>query len=423
MKTEEKNRHLHAKVFVSVLVLFALILSLFSCGINTDFVSTRLDELGVPKYDTSKLKGVEMVYRDYYVENLPDVSELTEKTADIYFEKYHSVIDTSDKSAVTDALIYSYIEVIGDKYSVYRTAEEYKEYNSDMSGSFFGIGVSILRDRDENTITITEIFEGGGAYEAGLLAGDIITKVNGNNVSDIGYDAAVDMIRGELNSHINITVLRGSEELTFSVIRKKVIEKTVTYSVNENNIGYIKISSFKSNTPSQFREAVDYMEKQKVSGIIYDLRSNPGGWLESVVDMLSYIAPTGSKIVSFTNDYANPRKDNHINSVSLPSVVICNGHTASAGELFTAAMRDFGELGYFDVTIVGEKTFGKGIMQNTYQFTDDSAITLTVAYYNPPLGKNYNGEGIHPDVPVELGESGDGQLDAAYIEISKLINK
>ena len=154
-------------------------------------------------------------------------------------------------------------------------------------------------------------------------------------------------------------------------------------------------------------------------GIVYDLRSNPGGLLVAVVNMLSYIAPDETTIVSFSNDYDKPKKDSDPHSLSLPSVIICNENTASAGELFTSAMRDFAkEFGYFDVTVVGAKTYGKGVMQSSYPIGDGSYLTLTVAYYNPPSGVNYDGEGITPDVEVSDDES---RLNTAYEEILKLI--
>ncbi len=421
-KSKRKNTLL-LKVSISVLIIIIAVFSLTSCGLDKEFVAGRIEECGVPEFDYSKLKGVEMVYRDYYVEELPDVETLTEKTSEIYFEKYHTTIDTADKVAVTDALIDSYIEVIGDRYSIYRSAEEYEDYGTDMSGSFYGIGVTVTYDSVSKTMTVTDVSEGGGAYDAGILVGDVVIKVGSENIADLEYDDAVNKIRGELNTRVEITVLRDGAELPLSVTRKKVVESSVTYSIDENKIGYVKISSFKSNTYAQFKEAIGYMQKNGAVGIVYDLRSNPGGWLTAVVDILSYIAPTGTEIVSFTNDYAPSKHDNNIHSLSLPSVVICNGSTASAGELFTAAMRDFADRGYFDVTIVGETTFGKGIMQSTYEFTDKSAITLTVAYYNPPSGVNYHGVGIVPDVAVSMTDNGDAQLDAAYDEILKLIIK
>jgi carboxyl-terminal processing protease len=216
--------------------------------------------------------------------------------------------------------------------------------------------------------------------------------------------------------------LRGDAELEFTITRKKVVEESVSYSIHENKIAYIKISSFKENTVKQFKDAIDDVVENGAVGIIYDLRSNPGGYLSTVVSMISMISPKGATIVSFSNDYGPPVKDSNHSSLELPTVVICNENTASAAELFTAAMRDFGDtFEYFDVTLVGTKTFGKGIMQSTYLFTDDSSITLTVAFYNPPSGINYDGIGITPDVIVTESESGVAQLEAAYNEISKMI--
>ena len=234
---------------------------------------------------------------------------------------------------------------------------------------------------------------------------------------------AVYTIRGEAGTTVDITLDRGGKEITVTATRKKVVEQSVLYSIDQNRIGYIKISAFNSNTPGQFDTAISYMLENGAVGIVYDLRSNPGGYLDAVVKMLSRIAPKGTTLVSFSNNYSSDYKDKTEASLSLPSVVICNGATASAGELFTAAMRDFDTLGYFDVTIVGEKTYGKGVMQNTYTFTDNSSITLTVAYYNSPSGENYDGIGISPDVEISNNDSqNDAQLNTAYIEINKLIN-
>lgn len=423
METNKQRKRTHLKIIAIASLIFILALALTSCdSAPSDFITSYLDDLGVPDFVNSKMKGIEVVYRDYYVEDLPEAKKLAEDTAALYFEHFHDKIDTTDKEAVTDALIYCYINVIGDDYSVYRNSKQHEEYNTDMSGSFYGIGVVVTHNYIDLTITVNEVYSGSGAEEAGIKPGDIIKKVNGVSVEEIGYDKAVNEIRGELNTRVNITVDRDGSELSFDVTRKKVVEQSVTYSLDENKIGYVKITSFKSNTFSQFKEAIQYLEDNDAVGIIYDLRSNPGGYLSSVVDVLSYLAPKNTTIVSFTHNYAKAQKDNNSHSLSLPSVVICNEATASAGELFTAAMRDFDEtLNLFEVTTVGQKTYGKGVMQNTYAFTDDSAITLTVAYYNPPCGINYDGIGIKPDVQVPESDAGDAQLDAAYLEITKLI--
>lgn len=416
------KRALAKRLFMLAALVLSLAVILTSCvgtPTRTEYAANYLSQYGVPDFDTSKFKVIERIYRDYYVEDIPEAEKMAEATAAVYFNSFHENIDTGDSVEVTKSLIYSYIEVVGDKYSYYRDAEEYENYDTDMSGTFYGIGVLVTYSYVDETMTVSEVYVGGGAYDAGIAAGDVIVAVDGARVSDIGYSAATNRIRGDENTTVSVTVLRGGEELTFTATRKKVVEESVTYSLDENGIGYIAITSFKENTYSQFAEAVDYMKQNGAVGMIYDLRSNPGGYLSAVVNSLAYISPRGTTIVSFSDNYDAPIKDTNSYSFELPSVVICNGSTASAGELFTAAMRDFDEVyGYFEVTTVGVTTYGKGIMQNTFSLGDGTTLTLTVAYYNPPSEKNYHGVGIEPDVVVE--DAGE-QLEAAYAEINKLI--
>ncbi len=436
--TEVKINPFKLLLIVSLLAVFTLLFS--SCGptdpiskeeiqanisnesnLERDYATAYLTSWGMPDFFNTKTQGIEIVYRDYYVKDLPSAYEMAKATAELFLEYFYDDIDKNDKDAVTDALIVCYVESVGDKYSVYRTKEEYDFYGDDMSGTFSGIGVSVIYSYIDLTMTVTEVMSGSGAEDAGIKAGDLIIAANGVPVTELGYLETISTIRGEEGTLVDVTVLRGDEEITFSVQRRKIVEESVNYSLGEDKIGYIEISSFKSNTVSQFKDAIDYMVDNGAVGMVYDLRANPGGYLSSVLDMLSYIAPKGTTLVSFTNNYAPSQLSNSEHVVALPTVVICDENTASAGELFTAAMRDFGKMDLFDVTVVGKTTYGKGVMQTSYGFTDGSAITLTVAYYNPPSGVNYDGIGITPDIIAELEEEGDSQLDAAMNEIKKLI--
>ena len=163
------------------------------------------------------------------------------------------------------------------------------------------------------------------------------------------------------------------------------------------------------------------MEANGARGIVYDLRNNTGGYLSSVLNALDYIAPKGTTLLSFSNDYKKDEVSKSAHTYLIPTVVLCNGMTASAAEIFVAGIRDIADMGHLDATIVGTKTFGKGIVQSTYTLFDGSTITMTVAYYMPPSGKNYHGEGITPDVTVEASETGDAQLDRAMAEIQALL--
>ena len=386
-----------------------------------DFVWQYLDEWDFPTFTASKLKSVETTFRVYFYKDVPDSDELAPTVALAFLEGYYDLVDLTDEGAVTDAIIDSYVTSLGDRYSVYRTKDEYKDYSSGMSGNYTGIGI-VVTQSDEGLIHINSVNEGGSAYEKGLKAGDLITSVDGIPVLERGYEDSINAISGEEGTTVTLTVDRDGESLTFTLTRRKLVESSVTYSL-ENGIGYIKISSFKSNTDEQFIAAVDYMEKNGVKAVIYDLRNNTGGYLSSVLNALDYVAPKGTTLASFSNDYDDDEVSRSSHSFLIPTVVICNEMTASAGELFTAGIRDLADMGYLDATLVGTKTFGKGIMQSTFTLSDGSTITMTVAYYMPPSGKNYHEVGITPDVVVERTKDGDVQLDAAYAAIESLLNR
>lgn len=420
-KVMKKMKSIPLKLFLLFAFLICLSLPLVSCT-AADYVADELDEYNVPAFNEKKFKAIERIYRDYFVTDLPEKEELARLTAQVYFDSYANEIDTGNRQDVTTALINAYIDVIGDRYSVYRSPEEYIEYDNNMSGAGHGIGVLVSRLEGVGML-VEEVYRDSGADRAGILAGDVIVAVGGESVAELGYEAAVEKVKGEADTEVEITLLREESLITLSVLRGPFEIKSVTYSLDENKIGYVKISSFKDNTYDQFKEAISCFEENGAVGIIYDLRGNLGGYLSSVVKILSHIAPSGTEIVSFSNNYANPKKDNDSHSMTLPSVVLCDERTASAAELFTAAIRDFCDFGYFEALTVGERTFGKGIMQSTFKMSDGSTITLTVAYYNSPSGENYHGVGILPDIVVgdEEGDV-DVQLARAYTEINNLVN-
>ena len=386
-----------------------------------NFVWQYLDEWNFPEFTSSKLKSVEVTFKTYFYKEIPEASELSKTVALAFLESYYDLIDLTDKTAVTDAIIDSYVSSLGDRYSVYRTKSEYNDYSSGMSGKYTGIGI-VVTESDDGLILINSVNEGGSAYESGVKAGDVITSVDGIPVAERGYEQSINAVAGEEGTTVKITVDRDGQTIEFTLTRRKLVENSVTYSLTDG-IGYIRIASFKSNTDEQFIEAVDYMERNGAVGVIYDLRNNTGGYLSSVLNALDYVAPKGITLASFSNDYDEAEISKSAHTYLIPTVVLCNEMTASAGELFTAGIRDLADMGYLDATLVGMKTFGKGIMQSTFTMSDGSTITLTVAYYMPPSGKNYHDVGITPDVVVEYTPGGDVQLDAAYTEIRALTSK
>ena len=384
-----------------------------------------LKDVGITGFDSFKFKTVEEYFKDYSDLALPTDRELAVKCAELFLELYFDSTDLGDKTALTDALLNCYVEATGDTYAFYRTKEEYEEYSTEMSGNFVGIGVRVTFSEADGTLLITDVIKGSPAEAAGFLRGDLIHAVDGILLSEIGYDATVDAIRGEAGTPVTVTVLRGGEYLDLTPVRAPIVDTSVDYSLGEDGIGYVAISSFKANTAELFYPAIDYMKENGARGIIFDLRDNPGGYLSAVVDMIDYIAPEGARIASYVSraegEIIYISDDGH--ELDLPITVIFNENTASAGELFSAAMRDYGAMGLLSVKTVGMTTYKKGIMQSTVYLHDLSALTFTIAHYNPPSDVNYDGIGITPDFEVEWSSTGDPQYERAYAELLTLIEQ
>ena len=400
---------------------------------NHDRVADYLRDWGMPIFDKVKFEYFEICFNKYFnlESGMPDLKTHAANTANLFLEEYYDVIDLNDKTAVTDALLSCYVYAIGDRYSIYRAPVETDNYNTDMSGKFGGIGVMVEYNDADESIMINTVYPGSPAEGAGVQVGDFIYAVDGKTVEELGYNNAVNHVRGEIGTTVELTLLRGEELITVSMVRSEVQEINVSYSFDEDSmIGYVEIVSFKTNTFEQFKEAIDALEEMGARGIIFDLRDNPGGYVSSVCDVISYLIPTGKTIMSYQYKgsdpvvlYSEDDEDGVDHVLEIPMVVICNQYTASAGEIFTAAIRDYRNDGMMDASIVGTVTYKKGIMQNTYYYIDESSVTITVAYYNPPCGVNYHGIGVTPDILVENTAEADLQLESAYNEILRLINK
>ena len=450
-----RNNTLLSKIIVLLLtlsIIFSSLTSCFSFGYTAESkeellanaegasansfygsVADYLSKWGAPKFDSIKFRYMEGYVQTYfnYADGLPPLLTHAQSTVKLFAENYYDNIDLSDKTAVTDALLTCYTVAIGDPYTIYRPPVEAEEFETDMSGKFGGIGVLVEYNHTDETIMVSTVYPSSPAEEAGIKAGDFIYAIDGKTVDELGYLNAVNYVRGEIGTTVELTLIRDGQFIVLTATRAEVEEINVDYSLDsETKIGYIQIVQFKGNTYDQFVEAIDYMEDNGAAGIVFDLRNNPGGYLNSVTSVISYLIPSGQTVVSY--QYKGQGKTvyktgsdglmgDHV--VDLPFVVICNENTASAGEIFTAALRDYDEQKLLSATIVGTRTYAKGIMQGTYPYLDQSSITITVAYYDPPCGVNYHGTGVMPDVVVEdTDPEVDLQLEAAYEEMQKLLN-
>ena len=425
---------------IALFILLAVFFTLFSCslidGISdaigeavrelTDLAEGEsvLDFVGdgeLPSFDRKKFRTAEQVFDRYSVYDYSDKEPIAERMMEFYRGYYAASVDASDATAVTDALLYCFVAALGDRYAFYRTAPEYVEYSTDMSGRFYGVGIYVHYDAEAVTVTVSEVYEGSPAEAAGMRAGDMILAVDGAALTDIGYDELINRVRGEEGTEVTLTILRDGEEMTVTAVRGAINEKSASYRIigeGEGAIGYVTIRSFKDNTADQFAAAYRACLDAGVVGLIFDLRDNPGGYLNAVIRTISYLVPDGTEVVSF-GDYDSPAyaEDGEEEDMvlALPCVVLCNENTASAGELFTSAVRDYATeaFGLLTAKTVGTNTFGKGIMQSTYTFSDRSAVTLTTAFYYPPSRVNYHDVGIAPDVPVE--DDPDTEADEQYV--------
>ena len=386
------------------------------------YVSSYVKKYGIGNINSYKLNSIENRLETDFYKALPSEYESAKVVCELYLKHFYDTVDKDDKEAVTDAIITCFIASLGDPYAYYRNAEEFKEYLTSLEGdeSFVGIGVMV----DSKTLEVIMVYKDSGAEEAGIRRGDFIYAVNGKTINESSADELTNELKGEAGTQVSITVKRGDELIDVVATRRALSEQTVTYEIDENNVGYIYVTQFLATTAPQFAEAVDYCVNNKAVAIVIDMRYNPGGLLNSVIAMIDYIVPDAKDrmITSYTqgqDKFVYYTTDGH--GVSLPIAVICNGGTASAGELFTAAMRDFADAGVIKAVIVGENTYGKGVVQTSYTLYDMSGITYTIGYYNPPCDVNFDGVGIIPDVKVEETEGKDAPFETAKSEVMKLV--
>lgn len=339
-------------------------------------------------------------------------------------------LEEADKEALVNGMYAGYIEGLDDPYSVYYTEEEFQKMMESTNGTYCGIGVTVSQNPQTGIITLVKPFEGSPGEEAGILPGDILYKVNGEEVTGEDLSAVVLKIKGEEGTTVDLTVAREGENdyIDITVERRKIEVPTISHTMLDNNIGYIIISEFDDVTSGQFKTALEDLNAKGMKGLVVDLRNNPGGVLDVVVDMLDRILPEG--MIVYTEDkYGNREeyKSDAKTQLNVPLAVLVNKNSASASEIFAGAVKDYG-VG----TIVGTTTFGKGIVQRLFELGDGTAMKLTISKYYTPNGNNIHGKGIEPDVEVELDESlsnkitigteEDNQLQKALEIINSQIN-
>lgn len=301
-----------------------------------------------------------------------------------------------DQEEMTDSLLAGYVRGLGDRYSVYYSKEGLEALQQSNDGEYVGIGATVS-ETEEGAVRIEEIKKGSPAEKAGLLAGDIITAYDGTLTSETSLADLTSHIRASSGVEVVLDVLRGSEERKITLVPSALVMETAAGEMIEDSIGYLAIAGFNNNTVEQVEAALNTLIGQGMQGLVIDLRDNPGGTLYSVTEIAEYFL--SDDLIFYVQEKDGTRTDYRTREGALwdgPTVVLVNGGSASASEVFTGMMKDHGLA-----TIVGTQTFGKGIMQSSYVLAGETGIKLTTAHYYTPSGADIHKVGIEPDILVE----------------------
>lgn len=343
-----------------------------------------------------------------------------------YINRFY--LNDIDYGKMGDIIYKAMVSGLDDKYAAYYTKDEYKDISEKTKGEFCGIGAYISQGKNDNSLKVAGVVKGGPAEKAGIKKGDIIVEVDGENIQGKDSSYAVSKMKGKKGTNVSILVMRkgNKKTITFNIKREVIHDNTVSYKMLDNNIGYISVSAFETVTKKQFKSAVDCLEKKNEKGLIIDLRDNGGGLLDTALDMLDQILP--KKLVVYTKDKNGVAEEYYTKDdkeIKIPIVILVNGNSASASEVFCGALRDYGKA-----KLLGTKTFGKGIVQSSFAFRDGTGLKFTTSKYYTPKGINIHGTGFEPDIKVKsngkmtaLKESGykvDNQINVAldYLTIA-----
>ena len=408
------NKKFFLGVFIGMIVMVLLAVGLVDLAFQNRNVRMLLFDT-VKKMSTISSEETESEKSGKVSGAAIDWNKVTDKEEEIYNTIDDYYLNGIDNDKMKDGIYKGMVDSLGDPYTVYYNSEEYKQFTSSSSGTYSGIGVAVSQNVTTGAITIVKTFKKGSGEKEGMKPGDVIYKVEGKRIEGLELSKVVSMIKGEEGTFVKVTVLRDGKEIEFNLERKKLEVDTVNYRMEDRSgkkIGYISVSEFDEVTASQFKSAISELSKEGMEGLVIDLRDNPGGLLDVTCEMLDRMIKKG--LLVYTVDKYGKRVDEDAtdsDSFDKPVAILVNGNSASASEVFSGAMKD-----YKAATLVGAKTFGKGIVQSIVPFGDGTAMKVTVSKYYTPNGVNIHGTGIEPDVVVELSKDAtkNGKYDRKY---------
>ncbi len=369
----------------------------------------------------------QIVYRDFL-----DSSGKFERSNWINLRKEFLAKKYSDNNEAYDA-IRDMLSNLDDPYTRFLDPKEFNQMRIDTSGELTGVGIQIAKDKESDSIIIISPIEGTPAYEAGIKAKDKILSIDNVSTKGLNIEDAVKLIRGRRGTKVKLEILRNGNSFYKSLLRERIEIKSVTSKINETKdgllIGYVRLKQFNANASREMKDTLKDLEIKKVSGYVLDLRSNPGGLLESSIDISRQFIDKGIIVSTLSKDGLRETKRGNGKALTKkPLIVLVNEGSASASEIVSGAIRDNNRG-----KLVGKKTFGKGLVQSMRTLVDGSGLTVTVAKYLTPNGTDINKFGITPDIEVkmnsnpilqrEIGTKRDRQYRAGEKELLKIIKK
>lgn len=384
---EEKKRFKVYKIIMLVVLVAFITFILTTIGMQQYFTGTELGKRLVTTSETSNQIATEL-------------------------SKYRKIIDKYylgevDEEKLKEGAIKGYIEGIGDKYTEYISKEDMKDYMEDTTGNFVGVGIYMVQDTKENKIMVLSPIKGSPAEKAGIQPGDYIIAVDGVEYTGEQMSTVSNKIKGESGTTVKIKILRENETKEYELKREKITVNPVEGKVLENNIGYIEFSSFDEGTADLFKNKFEELQKQGIKSLIIDLRNNGGGIVSEALKIADYVLEKDQvilyEVAKNNNETVEKSENNPI--INMPIIVLTNENTASSSEILAGALKDNGKA-----KIVGEKTYGKGVIQQLLTLPDGSGLKITSEEYLTPNKTKINGVGIEPDETIKLPDTVKNEL-------------
>ena len=343
--------------------------------------------------------------------NLAEIIDTTKGSSDLEkylsnikkaIEKYYLWNEDIDEEKLKTSAIEGYVAGLEDEYTEYIPADKMKEFTEEINGSFIGIGIYMIEDKDSGRVLVYYPVPGSPAEKAGIKAGDLIISVDGKEYTSDDFNIISKYIKGEEGTNVNLVIERDGENLSFNIVREKIITNPIYTKMIDDNIGYIELPSFDEDTSTEFKNKVGELQEQGAKSLIIDLRNNGGGIVDEATKIADYMLEKGDTIITTIDNKENEETTYSTSNpiYTMPIVILVNKNSASASEILVCSMQDNERA-----KIVGTTTYGKGVIQTLLSLTDGSGLKITTQEYYTPKGNKINKKGIEPDEKIELPDT------------------